>query len=180
MKYSIAWLKTQTAPDYLFFWGHQPSTEGSIGKTCLSQWWPADFNEDIFTYKTAEHYMMVQKAKLFGDKKIIERILQAASPKEAKELGREVENFDPEKWDEEKYWIVKRGNLLKFSQHKVLEQFLIHTGNKILVEASPVDAIWGIGLSENDPNAKNCAAWRGQNLLGFALMEVRNELNNKN
>lgn len=91
-------------------------------------------------------------------------------------MGRKVKNFDPDIWNEHKYGIVKKGNFLKFSQNERFKEFLLSTDNKILVEASPYDTIWGIGMLETDPNAKNPAQWNGENLLGFALMEVRDEL----
>ncbi len=176
MTHTIDSIQKQANAEYLFFWGHQPSKDGSITKTCMSQWWPSEFEENGMIYKTAEHYMMAGKAKLFNDMDIFERVLSKDSPKDVKDLGRQIKNFDAAIWDEQKYNIVKRGNYLKFSQSKNLKHFLIQTKNKILVEASPVDAIWGIGLTEDSPNAKNPKEWRGENLLGFALMEVRDEL----
>lgn len=176
MKYTTNWLITQTSVDYLFFWGHQPSRDGSIIKTCMSQWWSSEFTENNVDYKTAEHYMMANKALLFNDQEIFERIIQKESPKDVKDLGRQIRNFDPEIWDNNKFQIVKQGNLLKFSQNEQLKQFLIQTKNKVLVEASPVDKIWGIGLTEDDANSQNPKEWKGENLLGFALMEVRDEL----
>jgi ribA/ribD-fused uncharacterized protein len=176
MNYNIDWLKEQTGVEYLFFWGHQPSKDDSIIKTCMSQWWKASFTEKNTLYKTAEHYMMGQKAKLFYDEDVFKRIIEKESPKDVKDLGRQIKNFKAATWDEQKYKIVKQGNYLKFSQNEELKQFLIKTQNKIIVEASPVDAIWGIGLAEDNPKALNSAEWRGENLLGFALMEVRDEL----
>ena len=177
MIYNIDWLKSQSKVDYLFFWGHQPSRDGSIIKTCMSQWWPSEFEEKTRVYKTAEHYMMAQKALLFNDAETFERIISKDSPKDVKDLGRQIPNFDAEVWDRNKYQIVKQGNFLKFSQNESLKKFLIQTKNKVLVEASPVDTIWGIGLTEDSPKAMNPSGWRGENLLGFALMEVRDEIN---
>ena len=177
MTYNIDWLKSQSKVDYLFFWGHQPSRDGSIIKTCMSQWWPSEFEEKTRVYKTAEHYMMAQKALLFNDAETFERIISKDSPKDVKDLGRQIRNFDAEVWDRHKYQIVKQGNFLKFSQNESLKHFLIQTKNKILVEASPVDTIWGIGLIENSPKAMSPNDWRGENLLGFALMDVRDEIN---
>lgn len=177
MTYNIDWLKSQSKVDYLFFWGHQPSRDGSIIKTCMSQWWASKFEEKPIIYKTAEHYMMAQKALLFNDIEAFERIISKDSPKNVKDLGRQIQHFDAEVWDKHKYQIVKQGNFLKFSQSESLKHFLIQTKSKILVEASPVDTIWGIGLTENSPKAMNPNDWRGENLLGFALMEVRDELN---
>lgn len=87
MKYSIDWLKTQQTNDFLFFWGHQPSKDGSVIKTCLSQWWPAEFMENGITYKTAEHYMMAKKATLFGDQTIYEKIIQKGISERCKRPG---------------------------------------------------------------------------------------------
>lgn len=162
--------------EFLFFWGHQPSKDGSIGKTCFSQWWLSEFRENGNVYKTAEHYMMAGKARLSNDEETLQRILKKESPKDVKDLGRQVKNFDPKIWDLCKFEIVKKGNQLKFSQNESLKSFILQTGNKIIVEASPVDPVWGIGLAEDNPLAKHPATWKGQNLLGFALMEVRDEL----
>lgn len=175
--YTISWAKTQSHHKFLFFWGHRPSRDGSIIKSCLSQWWPAAFVVNDVRYATAEHYMMAEKAHLFGDHEIREKILQKTPPKDVKDLGRQIRGFDPQVWDAQKYNIVRQGNYLKFSQNEELKQFLLQTTNKILVEASPVDAIWGIGLAEDHPDARNPGKWRGENLLGFALMEVRDQLN---
>ncbi len=158
---------------FLFFWGHTVKDE--ITKACFSQWFPLEFTENGTTYKTAEHYMMAGKAKLFNDEEILDKIVQATSPNQAKSLGRKVRNFDPKIWDEHKYEIVKQGNLLKFSQNEKFGEFLLSTNNKILVEASPYDKIWGIGMLESDSRAENPLLWNGENLLGFALMEVRDE-----
>jgi len=177
MRYSVETIRSVAAPEFLFFWGHQPSRDGQIIKTCMSQWWPASFSEDGLTYKTAEHYMMAGKAKLFGDDDILQKILGKDSPKDVKDLGRQIRNFDAGIWDAAKFGIVKHGNLLKFSQNKELKDFLLKTGNKILVEASPVDRVWGIGFAEDHQYASDPENWRGENLLGFALMEVRDELN---
>lgn len=160
--------------EFLFFWGH--TVKDQITKACFSQWFPFEFKENGISYKTAEHYMMAGKAKLFNDNEILERILKAETPNQAKSLGRKVKNFDPQRWDDHKYEIVKQGNLLKFSQHEKFKEFLLSTNDQILVEASPYDKIWGIGMLETDKRAENPSQWDGENLLGFALMEVRDEL----
>jgi ribA/ribD-fused uncharacterized protein len=182
MKYSVDWLLEQLAQDarvkYLFFWGHQPSKDGAITKSCFSQWWLADFVVMGVTYRSTEHWMMAEKARLFGDEAILAKILAAKSPAEAKKLGREIGGFDPELWEAHKYEIVKTGNVHKFSQHPDLEEFLLATHGRVLVEASPVDTIWGIGLAADSPDAENPERWQGPNLLGFALMEVRDQLRN--
>lgn len=160
--------------EFLFFWGHTVKEE--ITKACFSQWFPFQFEENGIEYQTAEHYMMAGKAKLFNDNETLEEILKSDSPNQAKKLGRKVKNFDPKLWNEQKYEIVKRANLLKFSQNQKFKDFLLSTNDKILVEASPYDTIWGIGMLETDPKAANPIQWDGENLLGFALMEVRDEL----
>ena len=180
MKYSLQKIKEEFNSDksikYLFFWGHTPNKDGSIGKSCFSQWWESPFEVEGLTYKTAEHWMMAEKARLFKDNSVLEEILVCNHPMEAKKLGRKVKDFDPEIWNQHKYEIVKRGNFYKFSQHEDLKLFLTNTKNRVLVEASPRDRIWGIGMSQNNEKAENPNLWRGQNLLGFALMEVRDEL----
>lgn len=177
MKYSIEKLIAEDRDNkYLFFWGHQPNKDGSISKTCFSQWWLSSFEVDTITYKTAEHWMMAKKAELFNDKEIFEKIILAKSPAEAKKLGREVKNYVDSLWLENRYEIVRQGNLYKFSQNKDLKEFLLNTKERVLVEASPVDPIWGIGMATDHKEVNNPAKWKGLNLLGFALMEVRDEL----
>lgn len=161
-------------PEFLFFWGHTVKDE--ITKACFSQWFPFEFQENGNIYKTAEHYMMAGKAKLFNDHEILKQILKTETPNQAKSLGRKVRNFDPEIWNEHKYEIVKQGNRLKFSQNEKFKEFLLSTDDKILVEASPYDKIWGIGMLESDENIINPLLWNGENLLGFALVDIRDEL----
>lgn len=158
---------------YLFFWGHQPKSKNSVDKACFSQWYEAGFRNEGVYYKTAEHYMMAEKARLFDDNKIREKILNANHPGEAKKLGREIKGFKDEVWNKERFSIVTRGNIAKFNTHEPLKSYLLGTGERILVEASPVDKIWGIGLAAHDPDAENPYCWKGLNLLGFALMEAR-------
>ena len=95
---------------YLFFWGHQPNKDGTIGASCFSQWWEQPFEADAITYRTAEHWMMASKARLFGDEEMLAKILAAKSPAEAKKLGREVRNFDQATWESHHYNIVLEGN----------------------------------------------------------------------
>ena len=123
--------------------------------------------------------MMAEKARIFKDEEAKKKILVVHSPHGAKKLGRQVKNFDPVIWNEHKFDIVVKGNYHKFSQHEDLRTFLLNTKNRVLVEASPRDQIWGIGMSEKNEKAHNPNLWRGQNLLGFALMEVRDRLNKK-
>lgn len=180
MKYDLKWLFGQIAAEepirFLFFWGHRRAKDGKISRTCLSQWWPDEFAEDGIVYKTAEHWMMAEKARLFGDENHLKAILEADTPGKAKALGRKVEGFDQEVWMEHRFDIVVKGNRLKFSQNEHLRNFLVNTGNRVLVEASSNDRIWGIGMAEGDPGFESPKKWNGLNLLGFALMEVRDEL----
>ncbi len=180
MKYFIEWLtdlsKTDKQLEYEMFWGHQPEADGKIGSSCLSQWFERSFEVDDIVYPTAEHWMMAEKARTFKDFEILPAILNAKTAEIAKELGRKVKNFNSERWDVYKYYAVRNGNLFKFIQNQDLQDYLLSTGAKILVEASPTDTVWGIGLSADDPDAMNPAKWQGANLLGFALMDVRDEL----
>jgi len=123
-----------------------------------------------------EQYMMAEKARIFGDEEILEEILKNKNPKQIKALGRKVRNFDEEVWKKKRYSIILNGNYAKFIQNKELRRFLVETKNRVLVEASPYDKIWGIGMAADDENVENPLQWKGQNLLGFALMEVREEI----
>lgn len=161
--------------DFLFFWGHKARNE-PLGKHVLSQWWPAPFAIGDQLYPTAEHYMMVEKARLFGDEEILSKILSTNDPAAAKALGRKVKLFDPHRWEQHAILAVTRGNEAKFQQNSELGAWLRQTGDAVLVEASPVDAIWGIGLAADDPKAQDPASWPGTNLLGFILMRVRETL----
>ena len=180
MQYYTEWLLDQLAQGqrvkYLLFWGHQPSKDDTITKSCFSQWWAADFVVAGVTYRSTEHWMMAEKARLFGDDSTLNKILAVKSPAEAKKLGRAIEAFVPEVWEAHKVEIVVAGNLHKFGQHEDLAQFLLATNDQVLVEASPVDIIWGIGLAADSPDAEKPEHWRGPNLLGFVLMEVRDLL----
>ncbi|MEM1115057.1 MAG: NADAR family protein [Bacteroidota bacterium] len=161
---------------YLLFWGHQPGREGAVDKACLSQWYPASFEVDDTMYPSAEHFMMAEKARLFGDTEAIGRILDASHPGAAKRIGREVRGYNETAWSAVRVDAVVRGNVAKFGQNAALAAFLLGTGERVLVEASPVDAVWGIGLAAGDGRAQNPSQWQGDNLLGFALMEARHRL----
>lgn len=161
---------------YLPFWGHQPRPDGRVGASCLSQWWPVRFTVDDVDFATAEHYMMWRKALLFDDYGIAEKIVAAPHPGAAKKLGRSIQGFAEDTWVEHRYGIVVSGNSAKFGQHPELKRFLLDTGDRVLVEASPVDRIWGVGLTADDPRIESPAEWKGLNLLGFALMEARSVL----
>ncbi|MGV9593246.1 NADAR family protein [Streptomyces tendae] len=161
---------------YLCFWGHRPRPDGSIGPSCLSQWWPSPFTVDGVGYATAEHWMMAGKARLFADAEAERRVLAAAHPAGAKKAGRLVRGFDEAVWERERFRIVVEGSVHKFTSDPALRAFLLGTGGRVLVEASPVDRVWGIGLAADDEAAQDPERWRGPNLLGFALMAARERL----
>lgn len=135
---------------------------------------------ETHTFPTTEHYFMWYKAMFFGDFEIAERILRADNPYSAKSLGREVKNYNDEEWSKVRYQAMLHGNILKYQQNNDIKEKLLATGNKILAEGNPIDPIWGIGLSEDDPDEIifNPGYWRGYNLLGYVLMDVRNMLSN--
>ncbi|GKQ36823.1 NADAR family protein [Streptomyces sp. A012304] len=161
---------------YLHFWGHRPLPDGRLGASCLSQWWPSPFVVEGVTYATAEHWMMAGKARLFGDAEGERRVLAADHPSQAKKAGRLVRGFDEATWERERFRIVVEGSVHKFGSDPRLREFLLNTGERVLVEASPVDRVWGIGLAADDEAAGDPERWRGPNLLGFALMEARERL----
>ncbi|KAF2799592.1 DUF1768-domain-containing protein [Melanomma pulvis-pyrius CBS 109.77] len=162
---------TSPSPDPVYFW--RPHE----GHGYLGQWYPTPFTHNGDTYATAEMWMMVCKARLFGDEEIAQQMLRTESPREHKSLGRKVGGFDAQVWDAEKSRIVEEGNYLKFTiseDAERLRRMLLGTGVRELVEASPRDRIWGIGFGERNAGA-NRQRW-GQNLLGRALMVVRGRL----
>ncbi len=161
---------------YLHFWGHRPRPDGRIGASCLSQWWPSPFVADGVEYATAEHWMMAGKARLFGDAEAERRVLAAEHPAQVKKEGRLVRGFDEAVWERERFRIVVEGSVHKFAADDDLRAFLLGTGDRVLVEASPLDRVWGIGLAADDEAASDPERWRGPNLLGFALMEARERL----
>lgn len=146
----------------------------------FSQWYPADFEVEGVEYNCAEQYMMAEKARLFGDRDTLAWILEAEDPRTQKRLGRVVDGFDARIWEQEDddglprcARIVARGNRAKFSQHPALLELLLDTRGTTLVEASPEDCYWGIGLAEDDPRARDRSMWRGENWLGEVLTELR-------
>ncbi len=161
---------------YLHFWGHRPRPDGRVGPSCLSQWWPSPFTVDGVEYATAEHWMMASKARLFGDVEAERKAVAASSPAMAKKVGRLVRGFDEALWERERFGIVVEGSVHKFAAHDDLRAWLLGTTGRVLVEASPLDRVWGIGLAADDERAMDPTKWRGPNLLGFALMEARERL----
>lgn len=180
MTYSNEWLLEQLEQNlklkYLYFWGDRERPDGVITQTCLSQWYNAGFTHEGIHYVTAEHWMMAEKARLFGDKDTLGRILEVKKPALAKKLGREVKDFNVEIWKEHMRGIVANGSYLKFSQNPDLLAYLKTTGSKILVEASPFDPHWGIGMNKEDAEKVSPQEWKGSNWLGWCLMEARDRL----
>lgn len=142
----------------------------------FSQWTRSPFEVEGQRYLFAEQYMMAEKARLFGDDGTLARILASPSPRTQRALGQRVAGFDELTWRERRLAIVEAGNLAKFAQNPDMLAVLLATGEKTLVEASPMDSIWGIGLRADDPRALEPASWQGKNLLGIALMAVRSRL----
>ncbi|MFJ9088271.1 MULTISPECIES: NADAR family protein [unclassified Streptomyces] len=169
-------LAAGTSVKYLHFWGHTPRKDGSIGASCLSQWWPSPFTVAGVEYATAEHWMMAEKARLFGDAEAERRAITAGHPAEAKKAGRLVRGFDGAVWERERFGVVVEGSVHKFAADPALREFLVNTGERVLVEASPMDRVWGIGMAADEAGAADPEAWRGLNLLGFALMAARERL----
>jgi hypothetical protein len=144
---------------------------------CLSQFYPVSFIIDGIKYNCAEQWIMASKARLFpGNDNILNEIMTSTKPLNIKTFGRMVANFDDAVWSEKRFDIVVAGNYAKFSQNEDLKKILLDTGNALLAEASPLDKIWGIGLSINNPDIATPSLWNGINLLGKALMEVRTKL----
>lgn len=158
----------------LFFWGH--TEHGSnVTKACLSNFYPCKFEFNGKTFNFSEQCFMYQKAILFNDFEIAKQVLNETDVRKIKALGRKVKNFNNELWDKHKEDFMFNACYAKFSQNDKLKDFLLSTGNHEIVEASPVDNIWGIGFS-SDNAMENVDKW-GQNLLGKVLMKVREDLN---
>ena len=154
--------------EYRFFWGHRREPDG-----VFSQWWPCRFELDGQVYTTAEQFMMAGKARLFADDQALAAILAESDPATCKKLGRRVRGFEEAAWAAARFELVVAGNLAKFGQSDHLRGILESTGEQLLVEASPTDRIWGIGLRAADPRAADPRTWQGRNLLGFALVRAR-------
>jgi ribA/ribD-fused uncharacterized protein len=165
-------------PNFIFFWGSPPKGADGLGPWMFSQWAPSPFTVDGIKYATSEHWMMAGKARTFGDGETLHKILEDSqgehpSPKLAKAWGREVRGFTQEAWERVAFGVVTEGNVHKFGQNPKLGAFLQETGERVLVEASPYDTVWGIGLAVSDVRSRSPHEWRGRNLLGFAIMQAR-------
>ena len=156
-----------TKERYTFFW---------MKDSPFSQWHSCEFTVDGVVYNCAEQYMMHQKAVVFKDQAMADKIMTSDSPKDQKAYGRQVSNFDAKVWNEKSREVVKDGNYAKFSQNEELWEAMAATVGTVLVEASPRDRIWGIGLGAKNPKAQRKATWRGKNWLGYCLTEVRERI----
>jgi ribA/ribD-fused uncharacterized protein len=152
---------------YVFFWNG-----------IYSQWYQAPMTIDGVLYNCCEQYMMQQKALFFGDIDTAEKIMLTSHPRDQKELGRQVKNFNVDRWSKVNLRFVYKGNLAKFTQNEELKTELLATTDRLLVEASPYDQIWGIGMGEED-GIDDPINWKGQNLLGWAITLVKKELQNQ-
>jgi ribA/ribD-fused uncharacterized protein len=142
--------------DYVLFWEWDVTATNPVWMACFSQWFDRSFidpNHPNVIFKTAEHYMMFRKALLF-DPDAAGAIVAAPTPEEAKRRGREVENFDRDIWHEHADDIVETACHLRFSQHADMLEYLLETGDKLMVEASPTDRVWGIGFSVEEAPGK--------------------------
>lgn len=142
----------------------------------FSNWYLRDMVVDGQVYNCSEQWMMVAKARLFGDEATAQRILAERNPREQKALGREVKGFIEPVWAAARKPLVYRGLMPKFTQHRDLYDGLLATDNKLIIEASPVDRIWGVGLAADNPKILDTDTWQGLNELGTTLMWVRSDL----
>lgn len=141
--------------------------------SAYSQWAMRDILIDGVDYNCTEQYMMAEKARLFGDDHALGIIMRSHDPSHQKSWGKNVKNFDKDKWEEIARDVVEKANYAKFTQHEDWKEQLLATGDKIIVEASPYDCIWGVGLGCDDPKVLDSKNWRGTNWLGEAIMKVR-------
>lgn len=151
---------------------HNPDEDNGY----LSNWYPSSFTVDGVAFSSMEQFMMYRKAICFGDEAVAAQILSTSDVAKIKSLGRQVSNYDESMWNGIRQIVVYEGLLAKFSQNEELKAKLKVTGNAVLAECAVKDRIWGIGLSMKDPDRLNKAKWNGQNLLGYALMMVRERL----
>jgi len=154
--------------DFVLFWNG-----------IYSQWHPSNFTIDGIEYNCCEQYMMAKKALTFNDQESYKMIMYSDNPRDQKAFGRRVKNFNAEVWSVISREVVYQANYAKFTQNPELRKQLMATGDLEIVEASPYDKIWGIGLGEEDPRAWDKSQWEGTNWLGEAIMRVRETLKNE-
>jgi ribA/ribD-fused uncharacterized protein len=147
---------------HIYFWG-----------SIYSQWYSCKFQENKIMFNSAEQYMMYYKALTFNDQENLKKIMATSDPQLQKKLGRLVKGYDDTIWANKRFDVVVQGNYLKFGQNKKLKEELLSTGDKVLVEASPYDKIFGIGLGPTDERILDEKNWDGLNLLGKAIMKAR-------
>lgn len=181
LNYDIEWVKQQENPTFFGFWGLR--TNNPVQK-CLTNFYEAPFiaetHKGAHVFKNSEQRFMYLKAEFFEDVESMDKLLtNQPSPKMYKKFGRQVRPFDENEWEDVKVSFMKKAVYDKFYQNPQLKEYLLSTGDKILVEASPYDRSWGIGMNQNDENFTNPEKWKGQNLLGFTLMTIRDELRKK-
>ena len=151
---------------------HNPEEENGY----LSNWYLTNFVVDNIKFSSMEQFMMYKKAVCFSDREIAESILKTSDVAKIKELGRKVSGYQENIWNGVRQIIVYKGLIEKFSQNAMLKEQLKETKDSVLAECAVKDRIWGIGLSMNDPKRMDINQWKGQNLLGYALMMVREKL----
>ena len=151
---------------------HSPDEDNGY----LSNWYLSDYIVNGVSFSSMEQFMMYRKAVCFNDETVAEQILSTSDVAKIKALGRRVSNYDESMWNGIRQITVYEGLLAKFSQNEDLKAKIKATGNAILAECAVKDRIWGIGLSMKNPDRFNKAKWNGQNLLGYALMMVRERL----
>jgi ribA/ribD-fused uncharacterized protein len=157
-----------TTDKFVFFYGGY-----------FSQWYPQAFDIDGVQYNCAEQYMMAMKAITFNDQEALTKIMASGDPSLQKATGRLVKNFDPTVWNPVAKDYVYKANMAKFTANPKLFDYILSTGDREIVEASPTDKIWGIGMDTSDPDLLDKSKWRGTNWLGEVLMQVRNDLRSK-
>lgn len=161
--------------EFLFFYGHRTSRD-YVTRACLSQWYPCKFSVGGIEYNCAEQWMMAEKARCAHDEESLGKILASDDPKTIKALGRKVKNLPTAEWNHIANSVVVLGNIHKFGQNPELLRYLFWTGDRVLVEASPTDKRWGIGMSSRTEGVENPHNWHGHNRLGFSIMAARDFL----